>query len=89
VRQLLYGAAVCGLLGLVGQHGPAVAQNGKSQPADTGIKKVAEPGETCGQHGTSVNFLASPSEAAQKADKEQKLVFVLHVSGNFETPEFT
>jgi hypothetical protein len=36
-----------------------------------------------------VIFLATPSDAAKQADKEQKLVFVLHVSGNFETPEFT
>jgi hypothetical protein len=44
---------------------------------------------TCGNHGTSVEFLASPQEAAVQAKKEQKLVFVLHVSGHFETPEFT
>lgn len=43
----------------------------------------------CGGHGTSVEFEDTPSEAAQKALKEQKLVFVLHVSGNFEDPRFT
>jgi hypothetical protein len=47
------------------------------------------PAETCGNHGTSVEFLDTPSEAARKALKEQKLVFVLHVSGNFEDPRFT
>ncbi len=45
--------------------------------------------ETCGSHGTSVEFLDTPSDAAAKAKKEQKLVFVLHVSGNFEDPRFT
>jgi hypothetical protein len=44
---------------------------------------------TCGKFGTSVNFVASASEAARRAAREQKLVFVLHVSGLFENPEFT
>jgi hypothetical protein len=46
-------------------------------------------GETCGSFGTSVEFYDTPSEAARHAKKEQKLVFVLHVSGNFEDPRFT
>jgi len=46
-------------------------------------------GATCGDFGTSVEFADSPSAAAAKAKKEQKLVFVLHVSGNFEDPRFT
>jgi hypothetical protein len=44
---------------------------------------------TCGNHGTSVHFFDTPSEAARAAKKGQKLVFVLHVSGNFEDPRFT
>jgi hypothetical protein len=44
---------------------------------------------TCGSYGTSVHFEATPSDAARKALKEQKLVFVLHVSGNFENSDFT
>jgi hypothetical protein len=40
-------------------------------------------------HGTNVDFLDTPSEAATKAKKEEKLVFILHVSGNFEDPKFT
>ena len=43
----------------------------------------------CGDYGTTVHFLNSPSEAAQQAKKEQKLVLVLHVSGLFENPDFT
>jgi hypothetical protein len=45
--------------------------------------------KVCGNHGTSVEFLDSPREAAARAKKEQKLVFVLHVSGHFEDPRFT
>jgi hypothetical protein len=43
---------------------------------------------TC-QHGTAVEFVATPSAAAARAKAEQKLVFVLHVSGHFEDPTFT
>ena len=53
--------------------------------------KTAEPeaGATCGEYGTSVKFFKTPSDAATQAKKDQKLVMVLHVSGNFENPEFT
>ena len=44
--------------------------------------------ETCG-HGTKLDFVDSPKEAAALAKKEQKLVLVLHVSGHFEDPGLT
>lgn len=46
---------------------------------------------SCGgeQYGTAVEWQDSPSEAARKAKAEEKLVFVLHVSGHFEDPKFT
>ncbi len=44
---------------------------------------------SCAKHGTSVDFVSTPSEAARKAKKEEKLVFVLHVSGHFEDPKLT
>ncbi len=46
-------------------------------------------GGTCGSFGTAVEFVDTPSEAARQAKKEQKLVFVLHVSGHFEDPKLT
>jgi hypothetical protein len=61
-------------------------------PAVRPFKPVAPPEKTegtCGSHGTRVEFFDTPSEAAKVAKKEQKLVFVLHVSGNFEDPRFT
>ena len=50
--------------------------------------------ESCGKcgnesYGTSVQWSGSPSDAAAKAKAEEKLVFVLHVSGLFEDPKFT
>ena len=40
-------------------------------------------------YGTQVAFVNSPIEAARKALKERKLLFVLHLSGNFEDKKFT
>lgn len=50
----------------------------------------AECGE-CGEatYGTTIHWAGTPSEAARQAKAEEKLVFVLHVSGNFEEPDFT
>lgn len=59
-----------------------------------GAKKIVKPAEVCteegcGNYGTSINFVKTPSEAARQAQKEEKLVFVLHVSGYFEDSDFT
>jgi hypothetical protein len=77
MRRLL--SAVAGL-GLIALMGPALAEPAKSAKADEG---------TVCHHGTSVDFVDTPSEAAQLAKKEGKLVFVLHISGYFEDPRFT
>jgi len=49
----------------------------------------AEDAKCTGEFGTSLHFEKTPSEAARKALKEEKLVIVLHVSGDFEDPAFT
>jgi hypothetical protein len=53
--------------------------------------KTAKPAEDCGcgDYGTTVKFFKTPSDAATQAKKSEKLVMVLHVSGNFENPDFT
>ena len=60
---------------------PVLARDAK------GPKGLGEP--TCGDYGTSVHFETNPKEAAKKALKEEKLVFVVHVSGLFENSDFT
>ena len=78
-RSLLaIGAAI--LLGLTLAQARAADKVAPSKPATA---------ETCGEYGTSVHFEKTPSEAARKALKEEKLVFVLHISGHFEDPDFT
>jgi hypothetical protein len=39
--------------------------------------------------GTSIEWASSVAEASQRARREEKLVFLIHVSGNFALPEFT
>jgi hypothetical protein len=64
-------------------------------PADPTAKpgKTTEPpAEVCAvdhRYGTSVDFVDDPTAAADKARKERKLLFVLHVAGNFEKEGFT
>ena len=41
------------------------------------------------KYGTQVAFLSNPVDAARQATKEHKLLFVLHLSGNFEDQQFT
>jgi hypothetical protein len=41
------------------------------------------------RYGTSVDFAESPTAAAEQALKDNKLLFVLHVAGNFEKDCFT
>lgn len=52
-----------------------------------GRDKATKP--ECSSHGTTIEFVDTPTDAAKQAKKEEKLVFVLHVSGNFEDPRFT
>jgi hypothetical protein len=76
VRGKLRFAAV----GLLGVLGLALVRGGDV---------IAKEEAACGEYGTSVHFEKTPSDAARKALKEEKLVMVLHVSGNFEDPAFT
>ena len=46
-------------------------------------------GECSGDYGTEVKFVDSAIEASKLAVKQEKLVFVLHVSGNFEESKYT
>jgi hypothetical protein len=78
VRRILM-MAVAGLI-------PALALSGV-RPTEAKDKPAAE--STCGDHGTSVIFEATPRAAAKKARKDKKLVFILHVSGLFEDPKLT
>jgi hypothetical protein len=44
---------------------------------------------TCARIGTQVQFMKDPPDAFRRAKAEKKLVFMVHLSGNLEDPEFT
>ncbi len=61
-----------------------------ASPANSEPQKSVCPAPPAGEFfGTAVTFAASPKIAAFEAAKQHKLLFVLHVSGNFEDPGFT
>jgi hypothetical protein len=71
---------ICGVALAIGADSPR-------QPLGPADKCTAQ--GACGRFGTAVQFVPTPKEATARARQEQKLVLVLHVSGHFETPEFT
>jgi hypothetical protein len=81
-RLWLTAAAGLALTSLVGSG----LLRGEAPPSQIVPDKTEQ---TCGSYGTQIEFMDSPAEAAKKAKKENKLVFILHVSGNFEDPKFT
>jgi hypothetical protein len=51
--------------------------------------ETAEPESACQTDGTAVKFVKSPTEAMSRARREDRLVCVLHLSGNLEDDGFT
>jgi hypothetical protein len=72
---------------------PAEPDEGPVNLAGIGAPEAAPPGAACDagrqRFGTSVAFARNPQEANRQAVDEHKLVFILHVSGNFEEARFT
>src|SRR5262249_33595545 len=50
---------------------------------------LAKSAPSHGRYGTAVDFVDDPTEAAREALQQKKLLFVLHVAGNFEDDKFT
>ena len=55
------------------------------EPIKAGLSK----GPRCDRFGTAIDFFRSPTLAFDRSAREQKLVMILHVAGNFEDPGFT
>lgn len=75
---------------------PVVAELPKESQGEAPAPKPAPPSVVVmpaapptNNFGTSVNFVATPRLAFRQAFQEDKLVFLLHVSGNFEESAFT
>lgn len=44
---------------------------------------------SCGGHGTGIQWVAPPQAAADQAGRQDKLLMVMHLSGNFTKMAFT
>ena len=89
ILSLTAGLALSSLMGLAFVRATELRSNDPKGKAPTPTKPAAKDQGEGGCHGTSIDFVGTPSEAAREAKKQEKLVFVLHVSGNFEDPRFT
>lgn len=56
-------------------------------PLRSALPAEAEPG--CELHGTCVSWAPDPATAREMAREQSKLLFVMHLSGNFANPVFT
>jgi hypothetical protein len=56
---------------------------------DAGTCKVVPVSQTDRKLNTALQWELTPDQAATKAGSEGKLVFLIHVSGNFAQPGFT
>ena len=90
MKRLLLLSAAAGLFPILwASQAPADSVPVKAKPGVASPILKGAQAETCGEFGTSVHFEPTPSAAARKALKEQKLVMVLHISGLFENSDFT
>jgi hypothetical protein len=81
------------------EAGPAIrVEPGEARPLSTDGPPAAAPEPVaaepvppaaCQRFGTAVDFVRSPAVAFARAAREQKLVMVLHLAGNFDDPGFT
>jgi hypothetical protein len=58
----------------------------ESESSSSGAAKVCSANRSL---DTALTWAKSPAEAAAEASREGKLIFLIHVSGNFEDPGFT
>jgi len=85
------------VIGVVALRLPAATRDAgdETRPAENGlfgeVRCDAREGRGAAREtfGTAVEFVRNPAEAARIADKEQKLTFLLHVSGSFDDEGLT
>ena len=68
---------------------PALTQPGSAGASPSRPEREVPKREPANEPCSQVEFARDPTEAALLAKQERKLMFVLHVSGNFEESKFT
>jgi hypothetical protein len=73
-----------------GRAAPPLAVPSPQGPGLPPAAACAAGGKAAGEtFGTAVQFVRNPGEAGRLAGEGRKLLFLLHVSGNFEEARFT
>jgi hypothetical protein len=62
---------------------------GNAAQCDSGTCQVVPVSRSDHKFNTALEWETSPEQAAERAKREGKLVFLIHVSGNFAQPGFT
>jgi hypothetical protein len=79
----------------MGPHDPETCQippaelSAQTPPCIDGTCQLVAPPTTTESLGTSLRWTDTPADAYRLAKQQHKLVFLIHVSGNFEIPGFT
>lgn len=68
---------------------PLLPPPAQPRQADGSVAAKAPPPPAGETYGTQVLFLNNPEMAAEMARRDKKLLFILHISGNFEDSCFT
>lgn len=71
---------------------PVAEKAAVCDPADPGKCVACQEGPAnagVNTYGTAIKFNGNPLQAADEAGRDKRLVFVLHISGNFEDDRFT
>ena len=57
--------------------------------ANPGVRAQVQRNTTLPNYDTQLSWIDQPDEAFERAKEEDKLVFMIHISGNFKIPGFT
>ena len=57
--------------------------------ANSGVRAQGQRNTTLPNYETQLSWIDQPDEAFERAKEEDKLVFMIHISGNFKIPGFT
>lgn len=66
---------------------PATCADGQCAKPPSGLADLASADDH--RYGTALDWMDTPDLAAKTAAREQKLVFLIQISGNFTRQEFT
>ena len=68
---------------------PSVGNQPSLTSAASDDHSAQPPCRACENFGTTIEFVSTPGGARELARRDGKMMFVLHLSGDFDAPDFT